>query len=136
MCHGEIQRGLIVRWLVPKQNAFVIIASNSMIIHKLQRKRCFVRPVIVVVSNFTIYLLTDHLCKHSFKDHDPITKKCKKGKCTGCINSKFGSTWSCSCGLKFGEHVTVVETYQERKASGRLLSDMTRIADELDQPLA
>jgi hypothetical protein len=61
MCHGEIQRGLIVRWLVPKQNAFVIIASNSMIIHKLQRKRCFVRPVIVVVSNFTIYLLTDHM---------------------------------------------------------------------------
>ena len=41
------------------------------------------------------------LCKHSYTEHDPISKKCSKGMC-GC--SKFSSTWSCSCGSKFGEH--------------------------------
>ena len=42
------------------------------------------------------------LCKHSHTEHDPITKKCTRGMC-GC-NVRFASTYTCSCGSKFGEH--------------------------------
>lgn len=64
------------------------------------------------------------LCKHSFKLHDPRTRKCKnvevsliqQGKCT-C--AKFHSTHSCSCGLQFPEHRTVFESREERQSQGR-----------------
>lgn len=55
------------------------------------------------------------LCKHSYREHDPITKKCTKGQC-GC-NVRFASTWSCSCGYKFTEHNTVFETVKTRTLS-------------------
>ena len=47
------------------------------------------------------------LCKHSYTEHDPISKKCSKGMC-GC--NKFASGWTCACGGKYGEHTTIFET--------------------------
>lgn len=54
------------------------------------------------------------LCKHSYRDHDVKTRKCLK--CKNC--TKFGSKWSCSCGLKYDEHKTVIETREERAQNG------------------
>jgi len=62
------------------------------------------------------------LCKHSYTEHDPITKKCTKGRC-GC-NVRFASSWACSCHLKFSEHHTVFETKDERIANGKSVDDM------------
>lgn len=54
------------------------------------------------------------LCKHSYTLHDPVTKKCTKGMC-GC-NVRFASSYTCSCGSKYGEHTTIIETKEERIA--------------------
>lgn len=54
------------------------------------------------------------LCKHSYRLHDPVTRKCTK--CNKC--QKFTSKWSCSCGLKFDQHKTVIETREERARNG------------------
>ena len=67
------------------------------------------------------------LCKHSFKEHDRNTKKCTNPKCKGC--NGFGSTWTCSCGSKYADHVTVIETFEERKAKGKSLNDMVRLGN-------
>eukprot|EP00826_Nyctotherus_ovalis_P012798 TRINITY_DN1340_c0_g1_i20.p1 TRINITY_DN1340_c0_g1~~TRINITY_DN1340_c0_g1_i20.p1 ORF type:complete len:286 (-),score=74.43 TRINITY_DN1340_c0_g1_i20:47-904(-) len=56
------------------------------------------------------------LCKHSYMQHDPRTKKCKTAKCT-C--SKFISNHSCSCGQRYPEHTTVFESREERQKQGR-----------------
>ena len=63
------------------------------------------------------------LCKHSYKVHDPNTKQCKKcNKCSG-----FNSTWSCSCLLKYSDHVTIIETLQERVHNGKPLTEVEQI---------
>jgi len=70
------------------------------------------------------------LCKGSYTDHDPVTKKCPKGK-TGSSTGKFSSTWSCSCQQKFNDHTTVFETREERIALGKPVDDMNRMMGEL-----
>lgn len=73
------------------------------------------------------------LCKHSYRLHDPVTKRCKEGKC-GC-NQRFQSTWTCSCGAKFPDHETIFETREERVKQGKQVSDMLRLNDELNAPM-
>jgi len=67
------------------------------------------------------------LCKHSYKDHGVITTKCKQCPCT-----KFDSRWSCSCGLQFNHHETVIKTYQEKMESGE---PMGKVAQLLMDPM-
>lgn len=55
-----------------------------------------------------------------------MTKKCLK--CKGC--SKFSSTWSCSCLLKYGDHRTVIETREERIAAGKPVSEIENIIND------
>lgn len=56
------------------------------------------------------------MCKHSYKEHNPNTKKCKRAGCKcGGFNSKHGDV----CGLHFNDHETVFESREERQASGR-----------------
>lgn len=62
------------------------------------------------------------LCKHSYRDHN-----CKNKSCTKCACSCFDSTWSCSCGLKYNQHKTIIETYEERLASGKPMGEVARI---------
>ena len=71
------------------------------------------------------------LCKHSYTEHDPISKKCIKGMC-GC--NKFSSAWTCSCGSKYGEHITIVETKQERIAQGKSVDDVSAMVRDLNVP--
>jgi len=71
------------------------------------------------------------LCKHSYDEHDPITKKCKKGMC-GC--NRFGSTWTCSCGSKYGDHTTILETRDERILQGKSVDDMGRLEGDMNVP--
>ena len=70
------------------------------------------------------------LCKHSYRLHDPKTKKCSKcTKCTG-----FTSKWSCSCGLKYDQHRTVIETREERAKNGGSFGEVDRmLLGEVDQ---
>ena len=67
------------------------------------------------------------LCKHSFKEHDCLTRKCTRPNCKNCQG--FMSTWTCSCGSKFIEHETVIETYEERKLKGKAVNDMARLTE-------
>jgi hypothetical protein len=69
------------------------------------------------------------LCKHSFKEHDCISRQCSRNNCEQC--AVFASAWTCSCGSKFAEHETVVETFNERKEQGKTTNDMGRLNDEL-----
>lgn len=62
------------------------------------------------------------LCKHSYRDHGNKTKKCKKCPCK-CFDSK----WSCSCGLKYGEHETIIETWTERVENGRPIGEVAQM---------
>eukprot|EP00435_Cladocopium_sp_Y103_P022657 s1199_g5.t1 len=52
-------------------------------------------------------------CRQSFLDHDKRTRKCQRGKGT------FTSSYSCSCNSSYDRHCTVVQTQQEREASGK-----------------
>jgi hypothetical protein len=61
-------------------------------------------------------------CKHSYGDHDSVSRKCSKEKCKGCKG--FHSTFSCGCGKQWNEHVTVVETRDERLAAGRTVDNL------------
>ena len=54
------------------------------------------------------------LCKHSYNIHDVLTRKC--GKCT-C--GHFGSKFTCNCTYPYDDHMTVIETREERKAKGK-----------------
>ncbi|CAD8206034.1 unnamed protein product [Paramecium octaurelia] len=62
------------------------------------------------------------VCHHSYTEHDPITKKCTKGQC-GC-NTRFQSSWLCTCGQKYNDHVTIIETRDERLAQGKPVDDI------------
>jgi len=52
-------------------------------------------------------------CRQSYLDHDKRTKKCKRGK------GSFTSSYSCSCNSSYDRHCTMVQTQQEREASGK-----------------
>lgn len=52
-------------------------------------------------------------CRQSFLDHDKRTRKCQRGK------GSFTSSYSCSCNSSYDRHCTVVQTQQEREASGK-----------------
>ena len=76
-------------------------------------------------------------CKHSHSLHNPSNLKCNKcNKCTG-----FSSAWSCYCGCKYGDHLTVAETREERMVQGRFVSEAEGIlmdafmTDELKKPM-
>ena len=57
------------------------------------------------------------LCKHSFTEHQPNTKKCQKPGCKTCHG--FTSKHGCNCPLVYDEHQTVFESREEREAVGR-----------------
>jgi Protein FAM221A/B len=58
-------------------------------------------------------------CKHSYLDHDKVSKKCQKCKCLG-----FTCSWSCTCGYKYIEHTTVFETREERIKKGKVIDEL------------
>ena len=43
------------------------------------------------------------LCKHSHKDHHPVTRKCLKPGCKNCSTS-FTSKHGCACPLVYDDH--------------------------------
>ena len=54
------------------------------------------------------------LCRHSYKDHEKGSRKCKM--CSKCLG--FMTNWSCKCGFRFDQHNTI----KERKVkNGRLM---------------
>mmetsp|Transcript_13450 Transcript_13450/g.14911 ORF Transcript_13450/g.14911 Transcript_13450/m.14911 type:complete len:411 (-) Transcript_13450:6-1238(-) len=57
------------------------------------------------------------VCKHSCTEHDPITKRCKVGRCA--CPQKFTSSYSCNCGTKHMAHKTVFESREQRQALGK-----------------
>lgn len=67
------------------------------------------------------------LCKHSYRQHDVRTKKCIKCNidCDG-----FSSKWSCSCGLKYAQHTTVIETRADRIANGMPMSEVEQLLND------
>ena len=58
------------------------------------------------------------LCKHSFKEHHPVTRKCQRAGCKNCSTS-FTSKHGCACPLIYDDHKTVFESREEREAQGR-----------------
>ena len=52
-------------------------------------------------------------CRQSYLDHDKRTKKCNRGK------GSFTSSYSCSCNSSYDRHCTMVQTQQEREATGK-----------------
>jgi len=54
-------------------------------------------------------------CKHSYEDHDPVSKKCIKCK----ICTKFSSNYTCDCGMPYDLHFTQIETRKERMSKGK-----------------
>ena len=51
-----------------------------------------------------------------------------------CGCNKFSSAWTCSCGSKYGEHITIVETKQERIAQGKSVDDVSAMVRDLNVP--
>jgi Protein FAM221A/B len=47
----------------------------------------------------------------------------------------FASTWSCSCGLKFGAHTTVFESREDRMRLGKPVDDLDRMTEDLNVPM-
>lgn len=75
-------------------------------------------------------------CKHSYRDHDCNTKKCRDARCKTC--SGFRSSWGCGCGDTFDNHRTVFETYQDRLKKGKPVDDIIpggfmALADGIDK---
>ena len=60
------------------------------------------------------------LCKHSYSLHNPVSKKC--GKCNTC--TYFGSKFTCNCTEPFDDHVTVIETREERVKAGKIVDPL------------
>jgi hypothetical protein len=60
------------------------------------------------------------LCKHSYSLHNPVSKKC--GKCNTC--TYFGSKFTCNCTEPFDDHVTVIETREERVKAGKTVDPL------------
>lgn len=56
------------------------------------------------------------LCKHSYSLHDNIKRHCTK---PGCTCNQFGSKFTCNCGTPFDDHVTTIETREERMKRGK-----------------
>lgn len=54
------------------------------------------------------------LCKHSYSVHDNLSKKCTKCQC-----SCFGSKFTCNCTYTYDDHMTTIETREERQAQGK-----------------
>ena len=67
------------------------------------------------------------LCKHSYRDHDPRTRKCKKPGCKKCPRGGFASKWSCGCGHLYEDHRLVFETRAERIAKGKPVEDLKHL---------
>ena len=61
-------------------------------------------------------------CKCSYRQHDyrMDSKRCMNGRCVGSNKcpTGFQSSTSCHCGTLYGDHQTLVETYDERKRRG------------------
>ena len=67
------------------------------------------------------------LCKHSYTLHDNLKRNCTK---PGCTCSSFGSKMTCNCTNPFDDHMTLIETKEERQSRGKSvdpawLSNMT-----------
>ena len=56
------------------------------------------------------------LCRHSYREHDLKTRKCKRNncKCNG-----FGSKFTCNCGEGYNTHKTKIYTKEERIKMGK-----------------
>mmetsp|Transcript_12959 Transcript_12959/g.9382 ORF Transcript_12959/g.9382 Transcript_12959/m.9382 type:complete len:137 (-) Transcript_12959:270-680(-) len=57
------------------------------------------------------------LCKHSYTEHHPNTRKCLNKK--GCRCVQFDSKHGCGCNQVYNDHETVFESREEREMSGR-----------------
>lgn len=56
-------------------------------------------------------------CKHPADEHSPVKPfQCQKKICQSC--SGFKSSYTCGCGLSYGDHSMVVETKEEREGRG------------------
>lgn len=84
------------------------------------------------ISQYTDHMISDVFVNTPIgftkfiQDHDKVTKRCTKcSKCTALV-----STWSCSCGLKYQEHITIIETRMERIQNGRATSDVEQILND------
>lgn len=55
-----------------------------------------------------------------------MTKRCLK--CKTCQH--LTSAWSCSCGLRYEDHVTIMETRQERIVNGRATTEVEQILND------
>ncbi len=58
------------------------------------------------------------LCKHSYKEHHPNTRKCLRVGCKNC-GTGFTSKHGCACPEIYDDHHTVFESREEREAEGR-----------------
>lgn len=56
------------------------------------------------------------LCHHSYREHELGNRKCKRPNCK-CV--KFGSKFTCNCGMGYDSHRTVIQTREERQKSGK-----------------
>jgi hypothetical protein len=57
------------------------------------------------------------LCHHSYREHELApTKKCKRPNCK-C--TKFGSKFTCNCGMGYDQHKTKIYTKEERQSMGK-----------------
>lgn len=56
------------------------------------------------------------LCKHSYSLHDNRTRACTK---PGCSCNSFGSKFTCNCAYPFDDHMTTIETREERLKRGK-----------------
>lgn len=56
-------------------------------------------------------------CKHSYQQHDVGKKNCKSCPCKA-----FTSSWSCTCGFKFGDHKTVHDNKEAKESKGEVVN--------------
>jgi len=61
------------------------------------------------------------LCKHSFREHDPLQKACTR---RACRCQGFSSTHSCSCSRHYNDHETRFYTKDERVAMGKPVDNL------------
>lgn len=70
-------------------------------------------------------------CKHSYMSHDVTKRNCKQCPC-----KVFASSFSCTCGFKFGEHKTVHEKQAQKEEKGETVAPkmggITSYSDMLD----
>lgn len=56
------------------------------------------------------------LCKHSYSLHDNTKRNCTK---PGCNCNEFGSKFTCNCSYTYDDHMTTIETREERASRGK-----------------